>query len=241
MVNIYKSKKVEKYLPKEEDEQKEFTGIKLNSRILFLGASGSGKTNALIQYLLETSKPKKGTFKHIFLCYKTDEPLYDMLKEELGPNFITCYKSVAEFPDAQQFADHPEDEHYLVIFDDCINDKDKVSRKKMADYFTYGRKKHITCCFLAQSYYSTDKFFRQQMTYMIITSINSIKDLKAILKEYQIGKIQLSQIVSMFEKATDKTEDPDDLPFFKMDLNSCPLNKKFSKNFLEYFNPDDFT
>lgn len=239
MVNIYKSKKVEKYLPKEEDEQKEFTGIKINSRILFLGASGSGKTNALIQFILETSKPKKGTFKHIFLCYKTDEPLYDMLKEELGPKFITCFKSVAEFPDVQQFSDHSEDK-YLVIFDDCINDKDKISRKKMADYFTFSRKKSITCCFLAQSYYATDKFFRQQMTYLLIASINSVKDLKAILKEYQIGKIELSQIVNMYEKSVDKTENPDDLPFFKIDLGTCPLNKKFSKDFLEYYDPDDF-
>ena len=69
-INIYKTKKLQKYLNNEIDNQKEFTGIGISKHILLCGSTGSGKTNALLNYLILTSKPKLGTFSHIFLCYK---------------------------------------------------------------------------------------------------------------------------------------------------------------------------
>jgi ABC-type lipoprotein export system ATPase subunit len=69
------SKEVQKLLPKYKNNQEEFTGMKLRERVLICGASGTGKTNCLIEYIDETCKPAKGSYKHIYLCRKVEEPL----------------------------------------------------------------------------------------------------------------------------------------------------------------------
>ena len=74
---------------------------------------------------------------------KTDEILYDVLKDELKDG-ILFFKSVAEFPSVNDFPDaitNDYKDNYLIVFDDCIGDKDKMSSKKIEDYMTYGRKK----------------------------------------------------------------------------------------------------
>lgn len=94
-INFYETDKIKKKNPQRDDQQLEYTGIKLRSRNLLCGASGSGKTNALMNYIFLSSKPRKGTFRHVFLCYnKTDEPLYAVLQEQLKDK-ITVFKDLA--------------------------------------------------------------------------------------------------------------------------------------------------
>jgi superfamily II DNA or RNA helicase len=59
MINFYKLDKVKKYLPKDDDEQYQFTGCKIFKHILFVAPTGGGKTNALMNYIALTSEPKK--------------------------------------------------------------------------------------------------------------------------------------------------------------------------------------
>jgi KaiC/GvpD/RAD55 family RecA-like ATPase len=66
--NHYLSKEIQKLLPRLKDYQEEFTGMKLRERVLICGASGTGKTNCLIEYIDETCRPEKGSYKHIYLC-----------------------------------------------------------------------------------------------------------------------------------------------------------------------------
>jgi ABC-type lipoprotein export system ATPase subunit len=58
-INFYENDNVKKKNPQRDDQQLEFTGIKLRSRNLLCGASGSGKTNALMNDIFLSSKPKK--------------------------------------------------------------------------------------------------------------------------------------------------------------------------------------
>ena len=74
--NYYKSNRIQKKLPKIKDEQFEYTGMRINNHFLIAGGTG------IYSYLLETSRPSKGTFKHIFVVYKTEEPFYEDLKEQ---------------------------------------------------------------------------------------------------------------------------------------------------------------
>lgn len=231
-INIYKTKKMQKYLDNEIDYQKEFTGIGICKHILLCGSTGSGKSNALINYLLLTSKPKLGTFKHIFLCYKTEEKLYNMLKDELKNN-LSEYKNLEDFPSVDEFPEQTIDK-YLIIFDDCVNDKDKKSEKKINEYFTYARKKGITCLFLSQSYYDTLEFIRKNVSYVILCSIQSNNDLYRILSEYSISDVNKKDMLIMYERATLK-RNQDDMPFFKISRNETK-NKKFSRNWIDYIN-----
>jgi hypothetical protein len=233
IINFYEQPDVKKKMPKFNDEQFQYTGMKLRTRILLCGASGTGKSNSLINYIFLTSKPKKGTFKQIHLCYKTDEPLYEVLIEKLKDK-ITLYKEIKNIPNCQEFPDNTED-NILFIFDDCIADKDKLSVKKLSDYYAYSRKKGITLLFLTQSYFQTPKFYRDQMNYIILLSIKSSQDLNRIIKEYEIPDVDTNQINNMMKYCI-----KDSLNFMKIDTSHCSIKKKFSKNFISYLNPNDF-
>ena len=232
--NYYKSNRIQKKLPKIKDEQFEFTGMRVNSHFLICGGTGTGKTNALYSYLLETSKPKNGTFKHIFVVYKTEEPLYEDLKEQLGKG-ISFYKSLADLPSVDEFQDAIDNEfkhQYLVCLDDCVNDKDKASYTKVKNYFTYGRKKGITLAYLTQSFYAADGFIRKQMSYVLLLSIKGKTDLRNILSEYGSLQCDPTELYRIFKTATEKHGD--ELPPLKIDCNQVSNDVKFSRDFIQY-------
>jgi len=211
--NYYKSNRIQNKLPKIKDEQFDYTGMRINNHFLIAGGTGTGKTNALYSYLLETSTPKNGTFKHIFVVYKTEEPLYEDLKEQLGKG-ISFYKSIADLPSVDEFQDailNDFKHQYLVCLDDCVNDKDKASYTKVKNYFTYGRKKGITLAYLTQSFFEADGFIRKQMSYLLLLSIKGKTGLNNILREYGSLQTDPKELYRIFKIATEKKGD--ELPF----------------------------
>ena len=233
-INFYETESVKKKSQNRKDEQFEYTGIKLRSRNLLCGASGSGKTNALMNYIMLSSKPRKGTFIHVFLCYKTDEPLYDVLQEKLKDK-ITVFKNLTDVPPVESFPDGPDYE-ILFVFDDIVNEKDKKNLKKLENYYAFSRKKGITTFFLTQSYYQTHIFLRDNTDNIILLSIKSNNDLKRIISEFATKDISGDAIVKMFEHSTNEQ-----LNFMKITPSyNVPIDKKFSKNWLEYLHPKEF-
>jgi len=211
----------------------------LNQHFLVCGSTGSGKTQMLLNYIYQTSRPKNGTFKQIILVYKTYEPLYKWLADQLEDKLILI-NDLSQLPECQEFKDADEKTKHqiLLIFDDCINDVSKKEIQKVRNYFTFGRKKNITICFLSQSFFQTDIFVRKQCSFIILCSIRGNRDLTSILKDFSIGDIDKSQLMDMYEFAIEK-ESPEDAPnFFKICTSHCAKNKKFSKNFLDYLDPD---
>ena len=232
--NFYKSSRIQKKLPKIKDEQFEYTQMKINQHFLICGGTGTGKTNALYSYLLETSRPKNGTFKHIFVVYKTEEPLYEDLKEQLGKQ-ISFYKSIADLPSVDEFPDaiiNNFKDQYLIVFDDCVNDKDKNSYIKVKNYFTYGRKKGITICYLTQSFFDADGFIRKQMSYLLLLSIKGKTDLNNILREFGSLQCDPKELYRIFKTATEKRGD--ELPFLKINCNQVNNDVKFSRDYLDF-------
>jgi hypothetical protein len=232
--NFYKSIRIQKKLPKIKDEQFEYTGMRINQHFLICGGTGTGKTNALYSYLLETSRPKNVTFKHIFVVYKTEEPLYEDLKEQLGKG-ISFYKSIADLPSVDEFPDAIIDNfkhQYLIVFDDCVNDKDKNSYTKVKKFFTYGRKKGITIWYLTQSFFDADGFIRKQMSYLLLLSIKGKTDLNNILREFGSLQCELKELYRIFKTATEKRGD--ELPFLKINCCACDDNVKFSRDYLDF-------
>jgi hypothetical protein len=210
--------------------------MKLRERVLICGASGTGKTNCLIEYIDETCKPAKGSYKHIYLCRTVEEPLYTNLMNKLKKKYkITIYNSVLEWPNCQEFPDNTDD-NYLFIFDDCVNDRDSAPQKKIKDYFIFGRKKGLMLMFLTQSYFQTNKTVRDQMNHIILLSIKSSQDLNRIIKEYETPKITNEQVNNMMDFCI-KTP----LNFMKINTNHVPIEKKISLNFTDGFlDPKEF-
>lgn len=237
IINFYLTPAIQKRLPKHKDLQLEHTGMKIDSRILLAGASGTGKTNALMNYLYRTSKPKNGTFDHIFLCFKLSEVLYDELIDQCKDR-ISVYRSLDKFPDCDQFPDQTKLK-YLVIFDDVVNDKDTASIKKINEYFSYSRKKGITTMFLSQSYFDTSTFVRKNVNYIMVLSINGKRDLESILQEQNMEGTDIDELKHIYKLCT-KPQDDNDMPFMKITCGSkCDKNHKFSRNFLGYVNITD--
>jgi hypothetical protein len=216
--------------------------IKINTRTLICGLSGSGKTNALTQFILLCN----GVFDKLYLCYKTDEPFYEMLIDQLKEDdLIEVHRSLSSFSEVNDFEDaaaykrrKEKAPKYLVIFDDCINDTDRKSQKKLGEYFTFGRKKNLTICFLSQSYYQTDILFRKQMNYLLLTGISSNSDLKSIVSEYALGKIKAEKLIQIYEWIKENDKD-NDLDFMKINLETSPIYEKISRNFTQYIQIDE--
>lgn len=235
LINFYELQGVKSLIDSGDDKQYQYTRMKINTRMLFAGASGTGKSNALLNYIYLTSKPRDGTFRHIFIISKTGEALYEFLQSEMK-GFVSIYKTLEELPSVKEFPDKTKENYkWLVILDDCITDKDKKNVKKMEEYFAFSRKKNITTIFLSQSYFQTPIFIRQNINYLVLTSIRGRKDLSRIMKEYETPHVSSQQFQAMFDDATRQN-----MNFFKVDLQTTDIMSKFSKNFDEFYNPNNF-
>jgi hypothetical protein len=137
-------------MPKYRDEQKDRTGMPLQQHILAVGRTGSGKSQALCNYILESSHPTRGTFDRVVLVYKTWEPLYRYLDSAINgddarpaaasadPKAMAhkkfqTFEWLENMPPITAFPDSSEknQKQTLVVFDDCVNDRDSKSLRKL--------------------------------------------------------------------------------------------------------------
>ena len=97
----------------------------------------------------------------------------------------TFYKKLTDLPPAK---DLENDGHQLVIFDDCVADK---NQEKISDYFLYGRKINnnlgCSCIYISQRYFGIPQIVRGQLNYMILLKVRGFRDLKLILRDANLG------------------------------------------------------
>lgn len=226
IINFYEQKKVKKYLKKADNPSWELTNIDLNSRILIVGSSGSGKTNCLLQYIYNSPD----TFQKIIIVNKgIEEPLYEFLKNEKELKGKVLFYTLANLPSMEELKGKMEDpdDQYLVVFDDLVNDIAKDT--KIKNYYIAGRKCNMTMVFLSQSYFKVDKVIRGQLNYLILLKLSSNKDLKLVLSDYSLG-VEKEELIEIWKDATKEK-----FSFLKIDINTGDPNKKFSKGFLDYY------
>jgi hypothetical protein len=241
IINFYTLPQVQKYIKKGTDDQFKFTHCKIYKHMLICSLTGGGKTNLLLNYIYLTSQAKKGTFDHIFFCYQTDEELYDFLKDNIDKKTITFIKGVENFPDVNVFEDQVKNDKeikYLVVFDDCLNEIKKDTKKKMEDYFKIGRKKGMTLIFLTQRYYNTSTFVRAQVSYVFLSGLSG-RDASLVLKDCGLNDMSKEKLIKIYKYATQK-ESENDLPFLKINKMICPEDEKFARNFSDFIDPSQF-
>jgi hypothetical protein len=242
LINFYTHPKTKQFMVNCEDTTYEpIVNMKLNQHMLFIGGTGSGKTSVLVNLIYHTPN----TFQHIWIATKINEPLYNMLQAKLTEQMLTICYDVIDIPDPSTFPDiSPKDKcppHYLIIIDDFLQDlsggKLGVQRTNiLKKYLNLSRKKNCTVALLAQNYFSVPKPMRSNISYIIMRSIASDKDLRLITSQYPTFNVTPANVYNMFKFATDNG-----FPnFFMIECNQQDPMKKYRKNFDEFLNPNQF-
>ena len=193
-----------------------------NSMILCLGGTGTGKTNALINYISRSSTE----FSDVIVCsFSTvDEPLYNLLEE----NGVTLYNNIDEVPDLEEYDSDDKKKPKLIVFDDFINVENK-KLKKIYNYLISGRKFGFTCWLMAQNYTSVPKVIVRNINYFMLFKINDNISLNNIIRNHNISDVDPSIIKSACNLCTQTPPN-----FFLIDLKTGNLGERFRKNFLEF-------
>jgi len=222
LINFYDLKEVKEMKEPAHNPHFKDNDTDIPSRVCIVGASGSGKTTSLMNFLLISPN----TFGHITIVTKQAEPLYEWLEKKLKGKGITIYYDLDKLPEPRDFPN--KDLQNLLIFDDQVVTK---NQSKIINYFIYGRKvgSGITCFYLTQSYYNVPKPIRSQLSYLWIVKIGQKRDLNLILSDSG-GLVEKKVLAELYQDATREK-----FNFLKINLNTIDLNRKFSRNFNNFY------
>ena len=202
-------------------------------RILIVGGSGSGKTNALLN--LVNNQPD---IDKIYLYEKDPyEAKYQYLinkREKVGLDHFDDPKAFIEYSnDMQDVYKNIEDHNpgkkrkILIVFDDMI--ADMINNKKLnpivIELFIRGRKLNISIVFITQSYFKVPKDVRLNFTHFFIMKTPNKRELQQIALNHS-SDIDFKDFMKIFKKYTAE-------PYFFL-VNDTTLSSddslRFTKN-----------
>ena len=183
-------------------------------RILIIGGSGSGKTNALLN--LVNNQPD---IDKIYLYAKDPyETKYQYLinkREKLGLDHFDDPKAFMEYSnDIQDVYKNIEDYNpikkrkVLIVFDDMIadminNNNDNKLNPVVTELFIRGRKLNISIAFITQSYFKVPKDVRLNSTHFFIMKIPNKRDLQQIALNHS-SDIDFKDFMKIYKNCTGK-------------------------------------
>jgi hypothetical protein len=192
--------------------------------ICCIGGTGSGKTNALIDYL---SRKQEAFYDIIiFNPVSTQEPIYEFLKQQMPD--IQLISDINELP---PLSDFEEDKHLerLLVVDDFIN-MNKKDFKKINEYFTGGRKHGFTVIALIQNYTSASKIITRNCQYFWVLKLSDNVSINNIIRNHNIYNIDKDKFRRYYD---DATKEP--LHFFTIDLKTKDRERHLRKGFLHNY------
>ena len=229
IINFYELDDVKAFEKESHNPNYELHQIKIPCRIAIIGASGSGKSNTVLNFINQFT----GTFNHILIFTKNKtEPLYQYLESK-----IPCREqlTIHEGLDELNKMNLDKDFHgqTLVIFDDMVLEKNQFAIEQL---FIRGRKLAggVSLLYLSQSYYGIPRKIRLQMNYMILRKVPSSRDITAILKECSLG-VSKNELINIHQHCVGKSI----TEFLLIDFN-CDPEFAFRKNFADILNLNDF-
>ena len=178
-------------------------------RILIVGGSGSGKTNALLNLINNQPDIDK-----IYLYAKDPyEAKYQYLtnkREKVELNHYDDPKAFMEYSnDMQDVYKNIEDYNprknrkILIVFDDMI--ADMINNKKLdpivTELFIRGRKINISIVFINQSYFKVPEDVRLNSTHCFIMKIPNKRELYQIALNHSLD-IDFKDFMKIFKKYT---------------------------------------
>jgi hypothetical protein len=154
-------------------------------RLLVVGGSGCGKTNMIIDLLLNHVY-----FDRIYIYAKDlEEEFYSFLERLLESSkeskVIKEYHMSTELDEKLNVDEHhKENGQTLIIFDDFITDKNQEEIKKL---FVRGRKKNISSIYITQSFMDVPNMIRKNSNYIALFKLEDTDDAKRIIKRFAGG------------------------------------------------------
>lgn len=199
---------------------KKLINVNLPARIGVIGASGSCKTNWLLNFIELVDNWDTVTL----IAKNTQEPLYiylvDCLKKAKLPHYV--FNTLENLKPCQSY---DAKKNNLIIIDDFVN----ASAKELitvGDYFTMGRKNGITCCILSQSYYKIPQLIRQNLNYLVIFKISTKNDLSRVISDNSLD-IDIDTALSLLRYVRSKSKQS----FMLIDKDTDQTDLKFRINF----------
>ena len=173
-------------------------------RILVIGGSGSGKTNALLNLINNQPDIDK-----IYL-YAKDAYEKKYQSEKVGINHFNDPKAFMEYSnDMQDVYKNIEDYNpikkrkVLIIFDDMI--AVMINNNKLnpivTELFIRGRKLNISIVFITQSYFKVPKDLRLNSTHFFIMKIPNKRELQQIALNH-LSDIDFKDFMNIYKKCT---------------------------------------
>ena len=178
-------------------------------RILIVGGSGSGKTNALLNLINNQPDIDK-----IYLYAKDPyEKKYQYLinqREKVGLNHFNDPKAFMKYSNDMQDVYKNIDDYnpikkrkIIIVFDDMIADiinNDKLN-PIVTELFTRGRKLNISIVFITQSYFKVPKDVRLNSTHFFIMKIPNKRELQQIALNHS-SDTDLKDFMKIYKKCT---------------------------------------
>ena len=207
-------------------------------RILIVGSSGSGKTNALLNLInnrldidkiyLYAKDPYEA--KYQYLINKREKVGLDHFKDpnalmEYSNDMADVYKNIENYNPGKK-------RKILIVFDGMI--ADMINNKKLnpivTELFIKGRKLNISIVFITQSYLTVPKDVRLNSKHFFITRIPNKIELQQITLNHS-SDIDFKDFIKIYKKCT-----AEPYPFL---LNDTTLSSDdplmFRKNLLDKY------
>ena len=178
-------------------------------RMLIVGGSGSGKTNALLN-LINNQPDIDKTYLYAKGPYKAKYQYLTNKREKVGLDHFKDPKAFMEYSNDMEDV-YKNVEHYnprkkrkiLIVFDDMI--ADMINNKKInpvvTELFIRGRKLDISIVFLTQSYFKLPKDVRLNSTHFFITKIPNKIELQQIALNHS-SDIDFKNFIKIYKKCT---------------------------------------
>lgn len=199
MINFYKTiKNSQSHNPNYDRHH-----LKLPFRGIVCTASGGGKSNLVMNILLELDQ----TLHKVIVCTKAEEPLYSAMKKRLKDSVDIYY--LANGDSMPNIAKMNPGENGMIIYDDLVLDQDK----SIGEMYIRGRKLGYSSIFISQSFFGVNKIIRQNSNYVWLGRGISKRDLRMILSEYALNMTK-KELEDLYAKATNKP-----MHFLMLDLD----------------------
>ena len=176
-------------------------------RILIVGGSGSGKTNALLN-LINNQPDIDKIYLYAKDLYETKYQYLINKREKVGLDHFKDPKAFMEYSNDmldvyKSFEDYKprKNRKVLIVFDDMI--ADMINNKKLnpivTELSTRGRRINISIVFISQSYFKVPKDVRLNTTYFFIMKIPNKRELQQIALNHSSDS---KDVIKIFKKYT---------------------------------------